>query len=530
MAYKKQPASLLVIALTLFCVATLLPVAMVLFKFSTSIFQQPDYLQSIFIDARQWILLGRSLVVSLGVALMACLLGLPVAFALNKLPQGYRNGFEVLLLIPLFIPPYVMAGAWIHLFNPDGWLNTFMANAFGFQISLHSIFGCMWTLGVSFFSLVALLVSQGLRQLDWQQVDLARLSAGKRKVFLVAIWPQLKPYILAASGLVVLFSLAQYSVPSLLGVNTYPVEIFTQFSAFYDETAAIGKSFPLLMLVLFLIGVQYKLMSKCTLGGSASKSFSTSNRNKAQFTFSISFLVLILSIVIVMPLVSVCMHVNSLSVLQSTFDMAKMDLITTLKWGVLASLIAIVVAYPIGYFLARGQGRLRNMVDVLGWLGIAIPGTIFGLGVIEWMNLSSGFRQSSYYQLLLPFAYVGLFAPFAIRVFEVMFHRSDLAIDEAAAVHGCHWWQKLFLIDLPRYYRFCFVAGVLVFLLVLSELNVSVLLVPPGLSTLSIRIDNLLHYGANHVASALCLIIALLVISLIGVASLILKISLRVLK
>ena len=61
-------------------------------------------------------------------------------------------------------------------------------------------------------------------------------------------------------------------------------------------------------------------------------------------------------------------------------------------------------------------------------------------------------------------------------------------------------------------------AFVIVFILTMGELGVTLLVVPPGVETLPVRIYNLMHYGADAAVAALSLIlvaIQLLVCSLV---------------
>jgi len=47
-----------------------------------------------------------------------------------------------------------------------------------------------------------------------------------------------------------------FSVPDILRVSVYPIEIFIQFSAFYNDKAAIVLAFPLIAVTILLIIVQ----------------------------------------------------------------------------------------------------------------------------------------------------------------------------------------------------------------------------------------------------------------------------------
>ncbi len=55
-------------------------------------------------------------------------------------------------------------------------------------------------------------------------------------------------------------------------------------------------------------------------------------------------------------------------------------------------------------------------------------------------------------------------------------------------------------------------AALMTFVLSLGELGATLMVVPAGQSTLTIRIYNFLHYGASQTVASLCLSITLLVL------------------
>jgi iron(III) transport system permease protein len=515
MSLRKQPLLALVAALVVFGLAAILPLAWMLAQFLVRLFARPGVVAALILDQRQLILLARSLMIALASALVALVIGLPVAVLLAARDLPLRRFFFFLVLIPVLIPSYVMAGAWIHLFSPMGTLNKTLTSLLGptAALTVHSPVGCAWCLGVSFFPVVAVIVATGLSRLDATLRDIATLSTGRWGLFWHSTLPQIRPHIVASVCLVLIFVLAQYGVPSLLGVNTYPVEIFAHFSAFYDDTAAVATSLPLIALVVFLI-----LLQRGIMGGhdyvNVTPSSETANpvRLGRARPLALVFLILLFVVTVVLPFAAVMAQARGLPRILSSIGLFSDYVLTTGLMALLAAAISTSIAFPIGRFLAHRKGPLTGALDILCWLPIAIPGTIFGLGLIKLGNLSPILRADDSFGILLLIAYVGMFSAFAIRVFEAAHRRADPNIDQKAALDCLTWRQRLWHIDLPLHAGPIAVSFIVVFVLVVGELNATVLLIPPGKTTLSISIDNLLHYGASATASALCLIEAGLVI------------------
>ena len=531
MRFRRQPLSVCVAAFVLFGVTAILPVGYMLIQLVVRLFEQPATVTKLLIDARQLVLLGRSLAIALSSAAVALAIGLPVAMILASRDLPLRRLFYFLVLVPVLIPPYVMAGAWIHLLSPMGPVNRILAAVFGpsARLSLHSAAGCAWCLGVSFFPVIAIVVATGLSKLDNSLQDAARLSTNRWGVFRHSTLPQIRPHLAASFCLVLIFVLAQYGVPSLLGVNTYPVEIFAYFSAFYDDTAAVATSLPLIALVIFLIVFQRMIMrGRDYVSVSASSERGMAAKLGGLRPWAVLFMATVFVVTVVLPFASVLAYAHGLGRVFSAVGLFSDYVLTTSVLGLLAAVICTAIAFPIGHYLAHGRGVLAGAVDIVCWLPVAIPGTIVGIGLIETAGVAPVLKTDSFGVLLLV-AYVGMFSAFSIRVFDAGHRRSDPNLDEAAALDCRNWPQRLLHVELPAHSGAIAVSAIMVFVLVVGELNATVLLIPPGKSTLSVSIDNLLHYGASAAASELCLIEAGLVILTIGLGLLAWRATRRVL-
>src|SRR5680860_313915 len=99
-----------------------------------------------FINEETLKLIGKSLLLSSTVAVLATLMGTLCGFWLYKFKLAYSGLYKLLLLLPLLISPYIFAVAW-----RDGffWL-------FGNTSSLYSVFGVIMVHTFAFFPLAML--------------------------------------------------------------------------------------------------------------------------------------------------------------------------------------------------------------------------------------------------------------------------------------------------------------------------------------------------------------------------------------
>ncbi|MFQ6098184.1 MAG: hypothetical protein ACE5O2_10705, partial [Armatimonadota bacterium] len=140
----------------------ILSVAPVLSVLAQGVFPPSRPLLSPFVEVfrtRHVTLLARTLALAAGTTATACLIGLPVGFLLWRADVPWRRGLRLLSFVPLVLPPYVSAVAWIYLFGSHGVANAAAAKAFGLSRPIASIQGLpggIWCLGLSFWPIVAL--------------------------------------------------------------------------------------------------------------------------------------------------------------------------------------------------------------------------------------------------------------------------------------------------------------------------------------------------------------------------------------
>jgi iron(III) transport system permease protein len=151
-----------------------------------------------------------------------------------------------------------------------------------------------------------------------------------------------------------------------------------------------------------------------------------------------------------------------------------------------ASLV-MVVAVGLGYLRAR-MSRRGRIVDVILVVLFAVPSTVIGVALINLWNRPGvpGTVYDSSMMFLL--AYLARFIPVAALIAGATVRAVPVAHEEAAAMSGASWLRTLFHIVMPQMKLGIAAAWIVVFVLAFGELGVSILVAPPGDTTLPIRI------------------------------------------
>ena len=101
------------------------------------------------------------------------------------------------------------------------------------------------------------------------------------------------------------------------------------------------------------------------------------------------------------------------------------------------------------------------------------------------------------------------FMPLAVLVVLAQLRRTDLLLLDAAQVYQASLWRRRIEVELPIFAPGLIAAAGIVFIFTLGELGATLMVIPPGESTLTIRIYNYLHYGASATVMGLSFVLSL---------------------
>src|SRR5215217_2424849 len=157
----------LALAIVLFIAFCVLPVV---YMFGVSItdaagtFSLDNYRQ-LFTEPRHRDLLLTSGLLGSGTAIVATLLGTPLGLLLARTALPAKWLLRMVLVVPLVVPPYVMALAWVLMTGPAGLLTTLLGQDL-LSSWTYSLIGAVTVLGLGFYPLSMLATEAAARGVD----------------------------------------------------------------------------------------------------------------------------------------------------------------------------------------------------------------------------------------------------------------------------------------------------------------------------------------------------------------------------
>ncbi len=503
---------ILLLAAAFLVVAGILPLLSMLFQslFPGGRFSLSAY-EGVLATRRQWTLMGNSLSLALLVTVLTSALGVPLGILLGKTDLPFRRTFLFLFLLPLLVPPYITAVSWAGLLGREGLLSPLLGPGVSKAASdlLFGLPGCVLVLASAYLPIPMLLTFFSLQAVNPRLEEAARVSAAWPQVLRRITLPLVLPGLLVAALLVFLMALGEFSVPNYLRFPVFPVESFTQFSAFYDFQAATASALPLALAALVLLAGEALFLEKkwsslrpAPGAGPAARIALGKNRKRYLFLAALPALFLV-----VLPFAALLARTGGPAPFAEAFERAGDSLLRSLLFATLGATLLAILGFFLGYLVHTRALPAWRALDWLTLFLFALPGTVIAVGLISlWNRPWTNFVYAT--PLILLLGWTAKYAALTSRIVSARLSLLPPSMEEAAQAAGAGWFRRIAFIVAPLAARGILAAWLTAFLFCLRDTGITMMVHPPGGETLPVRIFTLMANGSPRLVSALCVIMA----------------------
>jgi iron(III) transport system permease protein len=433
----------------------------------------------------------RSSALALAVTATAVALAVPLAWLTARTDLPGRRLWTVAAALPLVVPSYIGAYAFLSALGPAGLLRDLLDGPLGIERlpSITGFPGAWLTLSLFTYPLVLLPVRAALKGLD-PQLEEAALGMGRSQasVFHTVVLPQLVPAIGAGAVLVALYTLHDFGAVSIMRFDSFTRDIYISYRASFDRTGAASVALILVSLMLVLLWLEGRARGQGALhrAGPGSRRPARLVQLGRWRLPSLAFCAGVCALALGIP-VAVLVYWSLQSVAGSV-DWAETVAAAgnSLLVSGLAAVAAALCAIPIAVLSVRFGGRGSRLIERVSHTGYALPGIVVALALVFF-----GTRAApALYQTLalLVFAFLVLFLPLAIGVARSSLQQVSPRIEEAARSLGRGPLTVLRTITAPLMATGVVAGAGLVFLTAIKELPATLILAPIGFETLATEI------------------------------------------
>ncbi len=494
-----------------------------------------DNYKAIFSNAGYLDALKNSLVLGFSVTFLVILVCIPLAYGLARTKMPLKKTISALCMIPLIVPTFISAYAFIIMFGRAGWV-TQIYNALGGEgmfINPYSMTGVV-LVQVFFFFPYALWPLVAAFKVSDVSLEEASLNLGAKNwfTFIFVTFPLALPGIISSALLIFTVSFSDFGTPIVLApkeLNLLVVEAYREISGFFNWGGAAILTVVMVVVAAFFFWLQHLFTKGKNYGSISGKPKQQKLNDNKLLNRALTAYSLIIVAVPLFAMLSILLQSFATTwgkdLLPNGYTLDHYKTIFTSSMGnitnslILASgalVLSVIIATFVSYFVVR-QNSAR--LDFMASVPLVIPGIAFGIALIQTFNVAPLHLTGT--AVLLIIAYTIRRLPYMVRSTMGAMRAIKQDIEEAAINLGASPLTAAITIVGPLMVPGIAAGSILVFVTVIKETSVSILLAPPEWAPMSLAIFQNILRAEYYSAAAMSIVLVVLVLVVQALANLV---------
>lgn len=485
------------------------------------------------------------------VGAIGTVLGFVAAYIQVMVDFRWKKAFHLVCLLPIVSPPFAVATAIITLLGRRGIITH---GVFGLQTSIYGLHGLVLVMVLSFFPVAYMNFKGMLENLDPALEDASSdLGASKWQTFWKVTLPMMIPGFAASFLLLFVEAIADLANPLVIGgdFTVLASRAFIAITGEYDVAAGSAYSLVLLVPALLVFLIQQYWVSRSSAVSVTGKPaggrrlITTAAGRVPLLVAAVALAVVVIGIyaTVILGAFTRILGVNNEMTLDNfryvLSGIGNKAIVDTTMLAMLATPVAGFLGMLIAWLVVRKVKRGSAWLDFLGMLGLAVPGTVVGIGYAIAFNTPLRFELAGTTFQLLPalgggaamlggamaivMVYVIRSIPTGQRSGIAALQQIDPSIDEASASLGADSVTTFRKITMPLI-RPAFLTGLIyAFARSMTTLSPIIFITTPQTRIMTQQILAEVDAGRFGNAFAFCTLLLLIVLAVMGLMSLIVR-------
>lgn len=473
-------------------------------------------------------------VLLVGTGIIATCVGTGAAWLVSAYQFRGRAFLEWALLLPLAVPTYIMAYAYLDVLSPLGPVQGALRWMLGYSSprewrlpDIRSMWGAVLVFGFVLYPYVYLTTRAMFLTQAANLVEVSRtLGVSRSGVFWRVALPLARPAIAVGVALALMEALNDVGAAQFLGVRTMTATVYTTWIVRTDLAGAAQIAIAMLVVVVALILMERWARRGQRFATSAQRARPMPPRRLTGLKGLGALGLGLLPILIGFAGPAFYLLIEAIKRIEfAGFSPALWRAtINTVSVSALATLVVLVLGFAIAYAGRLQPGRATSAFGRIATLGYAVPGTVLAIGILipvaafdrtldgmmrEWVGVSTGLLLLGSGAALI-YAYTARFLAISAGGIEAGLSRIPASYDQAARTLGQSSTGALLRVHLPLSRTALTAAGLLVFVDCMKELPATLLLRPLNFESLATLLYGEAARGTYEDAALAALIIVLI--------------------
>ena len=473
--------------------------------------------------------ISSTVILIFGVSILVFFLGTTTAWVVTNYNFYGKSFFEWSLILPLSIPPYILAYTFTGLFDPYGDANNLIRSIFNLDSdviifpSVRNIYGAIMVFSFTLYPYVYLVSRSAFLNQSKSMKEAARLlGLSEIGVFLKLGIPIIRPAAIGGLMLVIMETLSDFGAVDHFAIQTFTTGIFRTWYGMYDLQTAM----QLASLLLIIVGLFFILErnSRNSAAFSANNSSFINEKEvklsgiKSFGAFLVCFIPIFIGFILPISELIFWSFESESTFFNQNFIQTSFN---TISLAIVAGLISALIALLINFSIRLKPGSSIRRFSSLLSIGYAVPGLILAVGIVQLLiYVDSNFLDST--DVVLTGSIFGLLLAYIIKSYalanssiESGYERITTSIDDAAKILGSTGWNMLSRVHSPLMKTSFLTAILLVMSEVVKELPATLILRPFNFETLAV--STYIYAAEERMFQAASPAIAIVVIGLIPI-------------
>ena len=470
----------------------------------------------------------NSFLLIIGVSTISLFLGIGTAWLTSNYNFFGKNFFDWALILPLAVPPYILAYTFTGLFDSYGTANNLIREIFSlnseyiFFPNVRNIYGAIIVFSFTLYPYIYLATriafinqSRSLREVG------ETLGFSKFGVFFKLVLPMIRPAIIGGLMLVIMETLSDFGAVEHFAIQTFTTGIFRTWYGMYDlQTAMQLSSLLLIFITFFLVLERYSRNNISYTSGSPTygkieNKTLTGRKNILSFLFCLTPL----SIGFILPISELTNWALNykLDFFEANFIKNSFN---TIYLALLAAIFCTFVALIINFSGRIQKTKFFGFLSSALALGYALPGIILAIGIMQLFIFLD--NNLSFLNFVFTGSILGLLVAYVIKAYamsntsiESGYIRISPYMEDVAKTLRASNFKILTRIHLPLLKTSFLTSIVLVISEVIKELPATLILRPFNFDTLAV--STYIYASEERMYEAAAPAIAIVLVGLIPI-------------
>lgn len=443
---------------------------------------------------------STSLCLAGGVALLALSIGVSTAWVVTNYNFIGKAVFEWALILPLAIPPYILAYTFTGLFDSYGDANNllreifYLENTYIFFPNVRNIPGAIIVFAFTLYPYVYLVTRNSFLNQSRSLKEAGRLlGLSQFQVFYKIALPLARPAFIGGLMLVIMETLSDFGAVDHFAVQTFTTGIFRTWYGLYDLDTAMQLSSLLLLVIAMFYFIEHR-MTKDIKHTTNNSTFTTSAEIeikgfKGLVAFLVCFIPIFVGFILPITQLGVWAIESNMDLLNARFLSTSLNTIfLAVSSGIICAFLALIMNFSVRLNTSALLSSLKSFLSI----GYALPGLVLAVGIMKlFVYLDRSFVSD--FGFVITGSLVGLLLAYIIKAYalansaiESGYTRISTSIDNSAQLLGSSGWRLLSKIHFPLMKTSFLTAVLLVISEVVKELPATLILRPFNFETLAV--------------------------------------------